>query len=270
MKHSRRLSTRTQRGFTLLEMLVVTVILGIVVGAVFTQMDQAQQRMTTEETKLDDFQQARDFVDQFFRDINQIGDPNFRLMDTTSALWSPALTTQITYNYASPYINDNRFAMGLVKIDSNELRFEGAVNGVGNVQSIIYMINGSSLCSLCLQRSQTDKVAADPLTGQSQNWGTEVNDLISTPVFRYFKYDGTEITSCSAASPSTPCTPLDYTTAAVAQTLASIKTVQINLRIQNPNIMDQQTHQPIETSFEGEVSLNNCSMAAFTFPMSCQ
>lgn len=262
-----------QRGFTLLEMLVVVVILGIVVGAVFTQMDQAQQRMTTEETKLDDFQQARDFVDQFFRDINQIGNPNFRLMDTTSTFWNPALVqqsgcpTSCTYSYASPYINDNRFAMGLVKIDSNELRFEGAINGFGNVQSIIYMINGSSLCTRCMQRSQADKVAADPLTGQNQNWGTEVNDVIGTPVFRYFKYDGTEITSSS-----TPCgLPVDYTiSAACAQTLASIKTIQINLRLQNVQIMDPKTHQPIETSFEGEISLNNCSMAASTYPMSCQ
>ena len=247
-------------GFTLLELLVVVLILGTVIGAVFSQMEVAQQRMATEETKLDDFQQARDFVDQFFRDINQIGDPNFRLMDTSSALWSPALTTQTAYTYASPYINDNRFAIGLVKIDSNELRFEGTANGVGTVQSIIYVLNGSGSCALCLQRSQADKVAADSLTGQSTNWGTEVNDVIGTPIFKYFLYDGTQVTSL----------PVDYTTAAGAQTLASIKTIQINLRIQNPNVMDAKTHQPIETSFEGEVSLNNCSMVASTYPMSCQ
>lgn len=276
MKSGSHLRHPVSRGFTLLELLLVMFILSLVLGAVFTQMNDAQQRMSTEETKLDDFQQARDFVDQFFRDINQIGDPNFRLMDTSaSSSWSPALTTQTTYTYASQYINDHRFAIGLVKIDSNELRFEGAVNGVGKVQSVIYMINGSGqnngpACTLCIQRSQADKIDADPLTGQNLNWGTEVNDAISSPIFRYFKYDGTEITSCTASSPSTPCTPLDYTTSAGAQALASIKTVQINLRIQNPNIMDAKTHQPIESSFEGEVSLNNCSMATPTFPMSCQ
>jgi prepilin-type N-terminal cleavage/methylation domain-containing protein len=123
------------RGFTLLELLLVILILGLVIGAVFTQMSDAQQRMTAEETRLDDFQQARDFVDQFFRDINQIGDPNFRLMDTTSTFWNPALTKQTTYTYASAYINDNRFAIGLVKIDSNELRFEGAVNGAAQYRA---------------------------------------------------------------------------------------------------------------------------------------
>jgi hypothetical protein len=34
-------------------------------------------------------------------------------------------------------------------------------------------------------------------------------------------------------------------------------------------VMDPKTHQPIETNFEGEVSLNNCSMAASGAPMSC-
>jgi prepilin-type N-terminal cleavage/methylation domain-containing protein len=257
--HNNRRRSATS-GFTLLELLIVILILGLVIGAVFTQMSDAQQRMTTEETKLDDFQQARDFVDQFFRDINQIGDPNFRLMDTTSTFWSPVLTTQTTYSYASPYINDNRFAIGLVKIDANELHFEGAVNGVGSVQSVIYMLNGSGACPLCIQRSQVDKIAADPLTGQSTNWGTEVNDVLSTPIFKYFMYDGTQVTSL----------PVDYTTSAGATTLANIKTIQISLRIQNPSIMDPKTNQPIETSFEGEISLNNCSMASIGQALSCQ
>ena len=55
-----------------------------------------------------------------------------------------------------------------------------------------------------------------------------------------------------------------------AGTLADIKTIQINLTIRNNNVVDQKTHQPIETSFEGEVSLNNCSMAATGMNMSCQ
>jgi len=262
MKTRRNFVHLRQRGFTLLELLLVLGILGLVTGAVFSQMGVAQQRMTTEGVKLDDFQQARDFVDQFFRDINQIGDPNSRIADTSSLLWSPALTTQTSYTYASPYINDRRFAIGLVKIDNAQLRFEGSVNGVGTVQSVIYGVNGSGTCTLCLQRSQVDKISADPITGQTTNWGTEVNDVVSTVIFRYFLTDGTELTTF----------PVDYTTQAGAQTLANIKTIQINLTIRNPQVMDQKTHQPIESTFEGEVSLNNCSMAAvgaYAQGMSC-
>lgn len=259
MKHRWNASLIKQRGFTLLELLVVLLILSLVTGAVFSQMGGAQQRMSAEQVKLDDFQQARDFVDQFFRDINEIGYPNTRMADTTSVLWNPALTTQTTYSWASPYINDNRFAMGLVKIDVNEIDFEADTNGDGNVQSVIYKVNGNGNCALCLQRSQVDKVSADPLAGQTPSWGTEVNDAISNPIFKYFKADGTQITAL----------PVDISTAAGAQILASIKTIQISLTIRNPAVIDQQTGQPIESNIAGEVSLNNCSMAASGQAMSC-
>ena len=277
MKRQIQMNSAKQRGFTLLELLIVIVILGLIAGAVFSQMGDAQTRLSAEETKLDDFGQARDFVDQFFRDINQIGNPNIRMFDTTSVSFSPALSQQVngcvttpascTYSWANAYINDNRFAVGLTKIDQNEIHFEGSVNGTGTVQSVIYKINGSGTCALCMQRSQIDKISGDPLLGQNAaNWGTEVNDVQTTPVFRFFEYDGTEITSSSTCP-----LPVSYSTSqACAQELANVKTIQINLTIRNPNIIDQRTGLAIETSFEGEVSLNNCSMVASGQNVSCQ
>src|SRR5467141_825333 len=240
-----------QNGFSLLEMMVVVLILGIITAGLFTQIDTAQQRAFSEQIKLDNFQEARDFVDQFFRDVNQIGYPNSRMIDTT-AVWSPVLATTL--------INDNRLAIGLVRIDGNEIRFEGDMNGDGNVESIIYMVNGSGSCNLCLQRSQVDKASGSPLTGQGTNWGTEVNDVISNPIFSYFKADGTQVTALQ----------VDLSTAGGPQTLASIKTIQVSLLIRNNTVLDPKTRQPIETTLQGEVSLNNCSMAASGAPMSCR
>jgi prepilin-type N-terminal cleavage/methylation domain-containing protein len=252
---------RAEHGFSLIEVLLVLLILGIVSGALLQQVATVQQRASTEQYKVDDFQQARDFVDQFFRDINQAGYPNLRMVDTTSGSWSPTLYQQSTYGWASPYIIDGRLAMGMVKIDSNEIRFEGDANGDGKIESIIYKVNGSGTCSLCLQRSQADKATnGDPINGQSQDWGTEVNDVVNTSaIFSYFKADGTQVTGL----------PIDYKTNAGAQILASIKTIQISLTVRNNNVVDPKTRQPIETSFEGEVSLNNCNMAASGQAMSC-
>src|SRR5712691_2862939 len=121
---SKKLARRSQQGFSLIEMLLVVAIMGIISAGILSQMESAQQRGYSEQVKLDNFQEARDFVDQFFRDINQIGYPNSRLVDTTSLSWSPALTTQTTYSWANTYINDDRLAIGFVSIDANAVQFE--------------------------------------------------------------------------------------------------------------------------------------------------
>ncbi len=250
MKLRRNYRVAGQRGFTLLELILVMLILSLIVGAVFSQMSDAQYRLNTEENRLGDFQEARDFVDQFFRDINQAGTPNIRMFDPTVISFS-----------GTGGVDDSRLAVGLVMINSNAITFEGSVNGTGTVQSVTYKVNGSGSCLLCLQRSQIDKINGSSVLGQSlPNWGTEINDVISTAIFRYYQYDGTEITAL----------PVDISTPAGAQTIANVKTVQINLTIRNPIVIDQKTKLPIETSFEGEISLNNCSMASIGQPMSCQ
>src|SRR6267154_2273574 len=259
---TRNLARRQQHGFSLLEMMLVVAIMGVISAGILSQMNEAQQRGYSEQVKLDNFQEARDFVDQFFRDINQIAYPNSRLVDTASVSWAPALTTQTTYTWASSYLFDNRLAIGFVKIDANSVQFEGDMIGNGVVQSVIYKINGSGSCTLCLQRSEVDKVSADPLLGQATNWGTEVNDVITNPIFSYFKADGTAVPNSSL--------PLDISTSAGAQILASIKTIKINLTIRNNSVIDPKTSQPIETNLQGEVSINNCSMATTGKPESCQ
>jgi prepilin-type N-terminal cleavage/methylation domain-containing protein len=247
-----------QRGFTLIEMMVSLLILGIVTGAVFSQMNQAQQRMVSDQIKLDDSQQARDFVDQFFRDISQIGDPNTRMFAPNVI---PPFAVPLAPPYQAPLFNDNRLAVGLVKIDNTAIEFEGSANGIGTVQSVQYQINGSAACALCLQRSQVDKANGNPW-GQGTNWGTEVNDVLSNPIFQYYDTNGNQIPPANL--------PIDISTLAGAQTIATVKTVKISLRIQNPNIRDLKTSVPIEAVFEGEVSINNCSIAVTGLPMSCK
>lgn len=252
MKNKHHLSDR-QIGFSLLEMLAVVAIISIISAGILSQMDIAQQRANTEQVRLDNFQEAREFVDQLFRDVTQIGYPNSRLVDlTTGASWSPILANPATY--------DNRLAVGLVKIDANELRFEANVNGDGNVQSIVYKINGSGTCSNCLQRSQLDKVYnAHPLTGQTQpDWGTAINDVSNAAVFSYFNTDGTQVTGL----------PIDMSTGANA--LAAVKSIQVTVTISKANVVDMKTGQTIQTTFQGLANINNCSMVANSQPMSCQ
>lgn len=243
MKHTT--TRRNERGHTLVELLVAVGILGLVTAGVFGQLNTAAQRIYTEQIKVDNFDQARDFVDQFFRDINQIGYPNGRIV------------TNLTNG-----VNDPRVAVGLVKISPTSIWFEGDINGTGVVQEVRYKINGSGNCSLCFQRSTIAKANAAPWTQTGGDWGTEVNDLTTTTIFTYFDVNGNQIVP--------PAEPVGFVLGTDGPQLASVKTIHISLTIQDPNVTDPKTHQQIQTSFEGEVSLNNCSLAATANPMSCQ
>ena len=237
------------RGATLVELMVALAILGLVTAGIFGQLGAATQRISAEQTKVDNFDQARDFVDQFFRDINQIGYPNGRIVSF------------LPMNNLPLAQQDSRVAVGLVKISPTSIWFEGDINGTGIVQEIQYQINGSGTCTWCLQRSAVAKVVGNPLTGQSApDWGTEVNDLITPVIFTYFDGNGAPINV-------SPWKDINNN----GTVLASVKTIHISLTIQNNQVLDPKTGQALQTSFEGEVSLNNCSLAATAVPpMSCQ
>jgi len=66
-------TNRVARGFTLLELLISLVILAIVSGAVFEQINHMQTRSSSEAMKLDMNQQAREFLDQTVRDLHMAG-----------------------------------------------------------------------------------------------------------------------------------------------------------------------------------------------------
>jgi len=98
-------------------------------------------------------------------------------------------------------------------------------------------------------RSQTPKVAGDPLTGQGETDQTEVQSVLngtsSDPIFQAYYADGTSVTL-----------PIDITNNA----LANINSVSITLKVQSP-YQDLQTHQKPTMALLATVRLNNCSVA---------
>src|SRR6185369_11278915 len=105
--------TKSSRGFSLLELLFVVAILMLVMGVVFQQMISIQRTSKNEDVKQDLTQEAREFVDEFIRDVHQAGFPG-------AGIYSVAMTA-----------SDSRNAVGLVKFARDEVWLEADVNGDG-------------------------------------------------------------------------------------------------------------------------------------------
>src|SRR5262249_61302884 len=107
MAMNKKITLRRQNGFSLLELMLVVLLLTIVVGALFTQIERAQVRYRVEDQKLDITQQEREFIDQFTRDLHQAGYP------------SPAV-------YGTQYdLTSNFPAVGGWSVSDTDLHLEG-------------------------------------------------------------------------------------------------------------------------------------------------
>jgi hypothetical protein len=192
------------------------------------------------------FQEAREFMDQMGRDLRQAGYPNVRNYVRSS------LTVD-------PVQNDPRVAVGLVKVSSDELWFEGDTDGTGTVSVIHYYLDPSTSNNCpCLKRSQQPKVTGDPYSGQTTpQYQTEVQGVQNTEIFSAFIKGQT----------GTPVTlPVNFTNDST--TIGGIDTVEVVLTVRGP-VPDAQTRTRPLTTLALSVKLNNCSLAGSAQAISC-
>ncbi|HEV8524080.1 MAG TPA: prepilin-type N-terminal cleavage/methylation domain-containing protein [Terriglobales bacterium] len=159
---------RRQRGFSLVELMIVLAILSVVMAVVFRDIDTAQKRYRVEENKLDITQMSREFMDQFVRDLHQAGYPNATMYQAGVLM--------------SPPENDARNGVGLVSVSATDVWFEGDVDGDGDVDSVRYTFqaNASGECPCSIQRSQVQKVNATAPTAQTQTYYLALENLVNS------------------------------------------------------------------------------------------
>src|ERR1043165_7127121 len=131
MKNKHAFIRSAAEGFSLIELMMVLIIVLVISGAIFQVINLANQRSSTEQAKLDMFQEAREFMDQMSRDLRQSGFPNVRNYVAS------ALTV-------TPVVNDPKVAVGIVKVETSQLWFEGDVDGTGSVSVVHYWLDTST------------------------------------------------------------------------------------------------------------------------------
>lgn len=230
------MKTKSQAGFSLIEMIMVIAILTIVLGVILRQITVVQQRSRTEDVKLDMTQQARESLDEMIHDLHMAGYPNAKMF------WSSALS--------SPFNNQPGVAAGcnpstggctgatsgLVKIvsgSSPQFWLEGDMDGDGQVDVVRYKYDSSNTysnaCPCILRGWASPKVAGDPVSS-SVTWNVLVEHVNSMTLTAYNSSGNTVGISSGLDIDSTP------------GTIESIRTIAITLSVQG-SAPDMQTKQ---------------------------
>jgi hypothetical protein len=248
---------RREAGASLIEVALSILVLVIVMGAVFSQVDGVTKINKRESITTDLVQENRDFVDLFVRDVHMSGYP----VSTMYAITPPPPSPQPPNcsDASHPYLQrcDQSQAVGIVFASPTSLRLEGDVYGDGNVYSVLYQYYAVDPNSPpdpncpCLRRSAVRKIDGDPINGQSTpQFYTEVQNIIDPTgmtqgIFTYYDATGNSISVG---------TGVDFETN--LQTIQSIDAVKVNLNVRSLQ-KDLQTGQSIVTSLAAIAELEN-------------
>jgi prepilin-type N-terminal cleavage/methylation domain-containing protein len=179
MKPSTQRTVRRQ-GFTLIELMISMAILLVVLGVAFAYISVAIQRSQNEQTKMDLTQEAREFVDEFERDLHQVGYPGCRMF------YAGGLNCN-TYPAGGGAYASSTLASGLIFVSNYEVAFEGDVDGDGVVESVWYRVYDSAnnfpptgTCPCTVRRAQNPKTATAPLSQVPANFSQELQNLVNS------------------------------------------------------------------------------------------
>ena len=128
---------RSEQGFSLIELLVTTLVMTIVMGSLLALSNQSQARADFEQDMVALNQSGREVADQVYRDIRLAGYPQQKLFAATLN-WTAA--------------NTNKIASGFVTTNSNGLTFQGDIDNDGVVEVVEYNLSGTTL-----RRSEVEK-----------------------------------------------------------------------------------------------------------------
>jgi len=255
------------KGFSLIEMMVVLAIITIIMASVFKSIDLTQRTSRSQQVKLDLTQQAREFIDQLTRDLRNAGYPYQRNMANTV----DAVTGT---SFISP--NHPANAPGLIYVSNGSLWFAGNVDGTAGPEAGTAAVKivrydyvaagaGQPGCP-CLRRTEFLRSGVDPFTdantpgaavAQLEIQGVQNAATAADPIFTVYDDTGAAL-----------ALPLDFDNNAA--TLAGINSLKVVMTVQATQT-DSTGARPV-TTVVSSVALSNCSEAlgAGSTPQFCQ
>jgi prepilin-type N-terminal cleavage/methylation domain-containing protein len=145
------------RGFTLIELMISTLLFSLIAGVVFTLLGISQQRYMVEKDYLNSFQQANVAMDQITRDVHSAGYPPPNSFTAAVALANPL-------KVATPFAWSPTGAPCTVGVCASpgafDLITESDLGNGNGVQWIRYTLVGTTLFRGIANKSNLDPIAA--------------------------------------------------------------------------------------------------------------
>jgi prepilin-type N-terminal cleavage/methylation domain-containing protein len=143
-----------EKGFSLIELLIVLFVFTFIVGGLFNILGRSQNRYQFEQEVADIQQVARNCLDLMEREIRLAGFPKETYYDSSNN-WTATNSNRVARFFLDPSNPDAGTATS-----PTSMLFEGDIDEDGVVESVRYRLNGTDL-----ERSAVDKASgATPAT----------------------------------------------------------------------------------------------------------
>jgi prepilin-type N-terminal cleavage/methylation domain-containing protein len=159
MKNTRQPNTPSDGGFTLIELMIATLLFTTIAGITFTLLLVSLQRYKGETDYLNSFQQANVAMDQIARDVHSAGYPPTNSFTTVTAAANPTLVAKpFAWMPAYPAVPCTVGAT-CTSPTGFDLLTEADLGTGNGVQWVRYSLQGTTL-----MRGVANKVGVDPVS----------------------------------------------------------------------------------------------------------
>ena len=165
-----------EKGFSLIEMAVATLLFTIIAGVGFSLLAVSQQRYQMEKNYMNSFQQANIAMDQIVRDVHSAGYPPTNSFMTTVATANQAKVAN-AFAWSPSYPGTPCTVGACTSPGSYDLLTESDLGTGSGVQWIRYKLVGNNL-----MRGTATKVAGtDPVTATDPNLTVYLENVMNNP-----------------------------------------------------------------------------------------
>ena len=234
-----------QFGFSLLELMVVTVVLLVITGAVFGLVTVAQQRYKMESEFLDTFQTARVAMDQMARDIHSAGYPPLNSFLPAAAVANPLLVANSPFAWSPNYPANPCTVGGNCQSPTGfDLIVETDIDPQNNngLEWVRYQLQGTTLMRGVVSKATGPGAGPDPVLQTTGALAPYVDNVMNNATAARMAAIRASYPTMFPGNVPVPVFTYAYEAGAANQP-QFIRDVNITLIVLSPN-NDPQTNQP--------------------------